>query len=50
MVFSPFEQKMVVDASILAQERPDRFRNQALVGYVFGGDGIGWLRISYEKT
>ena len=41
---------MVVGTSILAQEGPDRFRNQASVGYVFGGAEIGWLRIGYEKA
>jgi len=41
---------MVVGASILAQEGPDRFRNQAVDDYVFRGAEIGWLRIGYEKA
>jgi hypothetical protein len=64
MVFSPFGQKMVVGASILAKEKPDRFckrltvddalvtkkRNQGMVGYVFQNFKMGWLRLDYVLT
>jgi hypothetical protein len=45
MVFSPFEQKMVGGTSILAQKKPDRFRNQPLIDYVLTSDEFDWLRV-----
>lgn len=41
---------MVGRTSILAPEKPGRFRNPVLVGYVFEKAQPGWLRIGYEKT
>ena len=41
---------MVDGTSILAREKPDRFRNQALDDYVFIRDEFDRLRIDYEKV
>jgi hypothetical protein len=41
---------MVVGASILAPERPDRFRNLLEVDYDFSRSDFDWLRADYEKA